>query len=179
VPTIMKPLVVLALLMGLVAPTPLEAQDAPPLSRLAFGIGSGFARGSFTDRPGDGGGIVGAVQVAVVKGSKRSWIFEAQVEPFEVKKDGRDEHFTATSFLAGRAFGPVVVAFGVQRRSWEGTERVTDSDTAVTLSLALSPVAFPVAGKWSLRPDFIWRSHAAPEITSSTLGVRFFFVLNG
>jgi len=175
----MKPLVLLALLVGLVAPTPLDAQDAPPSSGLALGIGSGLARGSFSDRPGDGSGIVGAVQVAVVKGSKRSWIFEAQVEPFEVKKEGRDEHFTATSFLVGRAFGPVVVALGVQSRSWDGAERVADSDTAGTLSVALSPVAFPIAGKWSLRPDVIWRIHAAHEITSSTLGARFFLVLGG
>ena len=175
----LKSLFPLAFLVGLVAPTALDAQDTSPPSGLALGIGAGFARGAFTDRPGDGSGVVGAVQVAVVKDSKRSWIFEAQLEPFEVKKDGRDEHFTARSFLVGRAFGPVVVALGVQSRSWEGAERVADSDTAATLSVALSPFAFPVAGKWSLRPDILWRSHTANEITSSTLGVRFFLVFGG
>ena len=168
----------LAFLVGLVAPpTALYAQEASPPSGLALGIGTGFARGAFTDRPGDGSGVVGAVQVSILKRGKRTWIFEAQMEPFEVRKDGRDEHFTARSFLVGRALGPFVLALGLQSRTWEGAGRVTDSDTAATLSVHLSPFAFPLGAKWSLRPDVIWRSHAANEITSSTIGVRFFLVL--
>jgi hypothetical protein len=173
----MRSLFPFALLACLVSPTALDAQDASSPSGLALGIGTGFAQGSFTDRPGDGSGVVGAVEIATLKDGKRRWIFEAQVEPFEVKKDGRDEHYTAVSFQVGRVLGPFVLALGLQSRSWEGVDRVTDSDMAVTLSVQLSPFAFPLGAKWSLRPDIFWRSHAADEITSRTIGVRVFLVL--